>query len=257
MVEPDPQMELIFSFYEGLERKGPGSDESTLKALWMLAELSDTPRIVDFGCGGGAASIALAGAIPCHMTAVDIHEPFLAEVEAAATCKGLEHRIATLAADMADPPFDDHSLDLVWSEGAIYNIGFEAGLKRWRRLLRSGGFVAVTEITWLSDNPPQEVADFWKSEYPDITTIDGNLKRLQSAGYERVGHFVLPRVDWENYYGPLEQHLAAFRVQHADNAEGQMLLEMTGHEIDMWNRYGTSYGYVFYLGKSVFQNREK
>jgi len=56
----DPQMALMFSFYEGVLRKGPGGEASTLKALAMLGGLPPTPRIVDFGCGAGAASLVLA-----------------------------------------------------------------------------------------------------------------------------------------------------------------------------------------------------
>lgn len=249
MDEPDAQLALMFSFYEGLERKGPGSLEATSKALSMLDGLPESPQIVEFGCGAGAASIVLAKASPCHVTAVDVYQPFLGEVEAAASRNGVADRITTIRADMADPPLDDGSFDVVWSEGAIYLIGFEEGLKRWRRLLRSGGFVAVTEVTWLSDDPPQEIADFWQAEYPAMTTIDENLSKLKSAGFDPVDQFVLPSDAWENYYGPLEQHLAAFLEKHSGSDEAKLLAKATQQEIDTWKRYGSYYGYVFYLGK--------
>ncbi len=252
MEEPDAQISLMFSFYEGLERKGPGSAESTSKALSMLdglSELSESPWIVEFGCGAGAASIALTKATPGHVTAVDVYEPFLGEVEAAAERNAVSDRITTLCADMAHPPVPDGSFDVVWSEGAIYIIGFEEGLRRWRRLLRSGGFVAVTEVTWLSDDLPQEIVDFWQSEYPDMTTIEGNLSRLRSAGFESIGHFILPAGDWENYYGPLAEHLSTFLAANSSSDAAQVLAKATQQEIDIWKQYGTEYGYVFYLGK--------
>ena len=125
------QMALMFSFFEGLQRKGPGSDASTLQALTMLGEIPPQPRIVDFGCGAGAASLALAGELDCTITAIDIHAPFLKEVEERADRLGLSHRISTLQADMANPPLSAGSVDLIWSEGAVYNLGFERGLKLW------------------------------------------------------------------------------------------------------------------------------
>jgi len=143
----DPQMALMFSFYEGVFQKGPGGKESTLKALSMLQDLPPNPRIVDFGCGSGAASLVLAKAIDCAVTAVEIHQSFLDELQTIATRDGLADRITPIRADMADPPFPEQSFDLIWSEGAIYNIGFEEGLKRWRRLVPTGGHVAVTEAT--------------------------------------------------------------------------------------------------------------
>ena len=134
----DPQMALMFSFYEGVLRKGPGSEASTLKALSMLVGLPPNPRIVDFGCGAGDASLVLARVTQGHVTAVDIHQPFLDQLEARAAREGLTDRITTVQADMAVPPFPDGSFDLVWSEGAAYIVGFEQSLNRWRRLLRAG-----------------------------------------------------------------------------------------------------------------------
>ena len=245
----DPQMALMFSFFEDVFRKGPGSKESTLKALSMLNDLPPDPRVVEFGCGSGVASLALANSIDCHVTAVEIYQPFLDELRTVAARDGLADSITTVRADMADPPFPDHSFDLIWCEAAIYNIGFEQGLKCWRRLLSDGGYVAVSEVTWLTTNPPQKASDFWQAEYPAMATIDENLSRVRSAGFEPVGHFVLPSKDWENYYGPLEEHVAAFRSRHPANSEAQSLADSLQHEIDIWHECGNSYGYVFYLGR--------
>ena len=245
------QMSLMFSFYEGLQRKGPGSEASTLKALSMLGELPTGPHIVDFGCGAGAASLTLARAIECSITAIDIHSAYLKEVEDLANREGLADRIKTRQADMAAPPIPDGSVDLVWSEGAIYNVGFEQGLKRWRRLLRTGGFIAVTEVTWLSKSPPRKAVNFWNSEYPVISSINDNLARVCSAGFGEVGHFVLPSADWRNYYDPLERHIADFRAKHSANSDALEVLDSLQQEIDLWKECGDSYGYVFYLGRAT------
>ena len=249
--EIDPQMALMFSFFEGVVRKGPGSEASTLKALSMLDGLPPQPRIVDFGCGAGVASLVLARATQGTVTAVEIHQPFLQQLETLAASEGLTERIRTVEADMADPPFPDGSFDLVWSEGAIYNIGFEQGLKRWRRLLRAGGFIAVTEVSWLCEAPPGEVVEFWTTEYPAMTNIEDNLTKVRAAGFEPIGHFVLPSEDWENYYGPLQEQLAVFRSENSGNAEAQAFADSLQQEIDVWKKFGDSYGYVFYLGRAI------
>ena len=249
--EIDPQMALMFSFFEGVVRKGPGSEASTLKALSMLDGLPPQPRIVDFGCGAGVASLVLARTTQGTITAVEIYQPFLQQLEALAANEGLTERIRTVEADMADPPFPDGSFDLVWSEGAIYNIGFEQGLKRWRRLLRAGGFIAVSEVSWLCEAPPGEVVEFWTTEYSAMTNIEDNLTKVRASGFEPISHFVLPSEDWENYYGPLQEQLAVFRSEKSDNAEAQAFADSLQQEIDMWRKYGSSYGYVFYLGRAI------
>lgn len=244
-------MALMFSFYEGVPRKGPGSEASTLKALSMLHGLPPTPRIVDFGCGAGEASLVLARVTQGHVTAVDIHQPFLDELEARAAREGLMDRITSVQADMAAPPFADGSVDLVWSEGAAYIVGFAQGLSRWRRLLREDGFISVTEAAWLCEAPPREAVDFWTAEYPAMTSIESNLEKLRSAGFEPVGHFVLPSTDWGSYYGPLQERLTAFRSENSENAEAWALADSVQREIDVWKNYGSSYGYVFYLGRAA------
>ncbi len=249
--EADSQMALVFSFYEGVERKGPGSEESTLKARKLLDGLPTNPRIVEFGCGAGVATIALARSIPCHVTAVDIHQPFLDELDRRAVRAGLQDRIATLKADMGNPPFPDESFDVVWSEGAIYNIGFEQGLSRWRRLLPTGGYVAVSEAVWLSENPPQRAKEFWDAEYPAMTSVEENLSKLSSTGFTPVGHFILPPTDWENYYLPLQAHLAEFQASHTDNAADESLVKSVQKEIDIWKECGTTFGYAFFVGRAV------
>ncbi len=249
--EADSQMALVFSFYEGVERKGPGSEVSTLKALNLLNVLPSNPGIVEFGCGAGAATIALARNFPCHITAVDIHQPFLDELEHHAVREGVKDRITTLAADMGNPPFPDESFDVVWSEGAIYNIGFEQGLSRWRRLLPSGGYVAVSDAVWLSEKPPQRAKEFWDAEYPAMTSVEENLRKFSATGFEPVGHFILSSTDWEKYYLPLQSHLVKFWESHADNAAVDSLVKSIQREIDIWKEFGTTCGYAFFVGRAV------
>jgi ubiquinone/menaquinone biosynthesis C-methylase UbiE len=245
----DPQMELMFSFYERLHRKAPGSESTTRKALSLLAGIPANPEVVDFGCGSGAAAIVLAQA-GAKVTAVDIHQPFLDQLEARAANAGVTGRITTVCADMAEPPFPDDSFDLVWSEGAVYLVGFEEGLKRWRRLLRTGGHVAVTEATWLCERPPRKAIEFWMAEYPAITTVEGNLAMVKSAGFEPVAQFPLPKEDWSNYYEPLIDQLGLFRSENEGNADAKAFADDLQREINLWEECGDSYGYVFYLARA-------
>ena len=83
-----------------------------------------------------------------------------------------------------------------------------------------------------------------------MTSIDDNVGKLRSAGFEPVGNFVLPSEDWEDYYGPLQEQLAVFRLENSDNADAQAFADSLQREIDVWKGHGDSYGYVFYLGKA-------
>ncbi|TWT38862.1 class I SAM-dependent methyltransferase [Blastopirellula retiformator] len=251
MADPnEPTIEMMFSFFEGLHRKGPGSEASTLKALALLNDMPPNPRVVDFGCGTGAASIPLAQNIDCEITAVEIHQPFLNELDHLAAQVGVGDRIKTLQVDMGKPTFSEDSFDVIWCEAAIYNVGFEHALRIWKPLLRSGGYVSASEVVWLTPEPPRKAREFWEAEYPSMATVDANVSMLSEAGFTPVDHFVLPSSDWEKYYGPLQQHVIDYRSSHADSRAAQSLADSLQEEIDLWKEYGDSFGYCFFVGRA-------
>ena len=235
-------MDAIFQLFEGLARLGPGSEASTLRALRMLPALPPDPRVLDLGCGAGASTLVLARETGGHVTAVDMHQPFLDRLESRAKAAGLAIETRCQSMDALDLPPGNY--DLVWSEGAIYLIGFEHGLQLWRPLLRPGGYLCLTEITWLTDDPPAEARNYWDAAYPSMGSIGENLERARTAGYEPIGHFPLPRFDWETeYYAPLKARVDGLSSEPAF-AE---VIKETEQEIDLYERFGDSYGYVFYL----------
>lgn len=247
---PDRALSLLFELYRDMPRQGPGGPETTRRALALLLDLPVCPRVADMGCGSGAASLVLAET-GGTVIGLDIHAPFLRRLKSDAAAAGLDGRVLAVVADMAAPPLADGSLDLVWSEGAIYQIGFANGLARWRRLLKSGGFIAVTEATWLTDSPPEPARAFWASAYPAMTTIAANEATIRAAGFLPIASFALPRDCWtRNYYAPLEQAILAFRARHPGDAEAAAVADEAESEIEQYRRHGDAYGYVFYLAVS-------
>jgi SAM-dependent methyltransferase len=231
-------------------RQGPGSDDETLRAL----ELTRLDRIAklnvaDIGCGTGAATLVLAGALPnARIAAVDLFPEFLDILEQRAVAAGCFGRIETLAESMDSLPFTEESLDLIWSEGAIYNMGFRKGVEAWRPFLKPGGLLAVSEITWLRPNPPQEIFEHWNSEYPEIATVTEKIAALESAGYDLVGYFVLPPNCWiDNYHGPTELRIPGFLARHADKPDAFQVVEMERSEARLYHRYQDWFSYGLYV----------
>ncbi len=128
-------LDLLIDLHLLNPRQGPGDDEQTALALRLSGVDTTAPlRVADIGCGTGAATLALARLLPqAQITAVDFLPPFLARLRQRSEAAGLAGRIRTLEASMDALPFADGQFDLLWSEGAIYNIGFENGIQRWRR----------------------------------------------------------------------------------------------------------------------------
>lgn len=243
-------MELLYEIFSDIPRVGPGCRESTEKAFNMMSDMPDKPDILDIGCGTGMQTIELARLGKGAVTAIDNHEPYLKALEKGAKQEGLSERIKTLNASMFDLDFDKESFDMIWSEGAIYIIGFEKGLEEWKKFLKPGGYVAVTELLWLKNNPPKEPVAFFKNEYPDMKSVKENLSLIQKCGYAPLSHFILPDYAWwDDFYSPLEKRLEMLSEKHKNDKGALDMINMTYAEIELYRNYSKWYGYVFYVMK--------
>ncbi len=244
--------DFFFEIHRGIPREGPGSFATTERAYKMLPELPKHPSILDVGCGPGTQTVQLAQLSGGHVTGLDNHQPFLDALAAKASKEVLADRVQVINASMSDIPLPDNSFDLIWAEGSIYIMGFEKGLTEWKRLLQPGGCVAVSEVSWLKPNPPEEIKAFWDENYPAIGSIEENLAKIAKCGYESIGHFTLPESDWlVTYYGPLTKRVADLRVKYPDNTEAQAMLDAEEAEVSLYKRYSDWYGYVFYVMRHI------
>ncbi len=239
---------LFLELFQDLPQHGPGSDASTRRALRHILKGKLPRGILDIGCGAGRTSLLLARETTAHVTALDLNRPYLDTLSAQADALGLGDRLAVLQADMSAPPVPAEGFDLIWSEGAIYVIGVEAGLRAWRPLLEPGGRIAFTELSWLTDQPGAGARDFWTAAYPGMETVAGNCRRLEAAGFDVETTFALPPADWTaDYYGPLRANIAAFRTRHADDPVALAIANDSAREIDVFDQNPGAYSYVFYI----------
>ena len=248
---PDRITALFFELFSGLPRQGPGSAADTRRALGLVPETGPRTRILDIGCGTGAQTLVLAASSPARIVAIDTHPPFIDALNCKARRLGIEDRLQARVADMRSLDFADGSFDLIWCEGAIYNVGIERGLRDWRRLLSRIGHVALTEVCWRKPSPPAECLAFWNREYPAIRSTTALLEAVEACGYALVGHFPLPSSAWwDDYYRPLQQNISVFRESHRDAPDAQALADQCQHEIDVWHAHSEFYGYEFLVLKA-------
>jgi SAM-dependent methyltransferase len=239
---------LFFEIHSHLPREGPGDAASTQRAYRLTTELPTTGRILDIGCGPGAQTIDLAAASAAGIVALDNHRPYLDQLIAHARVAGVSDRVQAVQASMADIPLYDAHFDIIWAEGSIYLLGFERGLRDWRRLLRPGGHVAVTHLSWLSSDVPEKPRTFWGQHYPAMRTVEHNMSVAAACGYEVVDVFTLPESAWwHDYYGPLEARLVSLRDKYSGDAQALAMFDTTREQIELFRDYAQYYGYVFYV----------
>lgn len=245
------ELDLIIDLHINSERQGPGSQKETLRALDLI-NISGRKnlQVADIGCGSGGQTITLAQKIDGHITAVDLLPDFLNELTEKATVAGVNKKITTLEHSMKDLPFEKNSLDIIWSEGAIYSMGFEAGIKNWKKFLKPGGYLSVSEMTWITNTRPEEIQEYWDKEYDEMDTASNKIKILEDNGYSLVGYFHLGQNSWiENYYKPMELRFPSFleRNNHSEMAK-EIVIEHE-KEIEMYYRFKEYYSYGFYIAR--------
>jgi len=243
---------LICEYFSSMERQGPGSPEVTVKALSFIDNLTHDSKIADIGCGTGGQTMVLARHTPGHITGMDLFADFIDIFNANSRKLNLQDRVQGIVGSMEHLPFHNEELNLIWSEGAIYNIGFERGINEWRSFLKQGGFLAVSEASWFTEKRPAEIDRYWKDAYPEIDVISHKVGQMQKAGYIPVATFVLPENCWtEHFYAPQVLAQEKFLKKYADNKTAEDLVANERHEAMLYNKYKAFYGYVFYIGKKI------
>lgn len=241
---------LICEYFLSTERQGPGSPEVTLKALSFIDNLTDKSLIADLGCGTGGQTMVLAQHAPGSITGIDFFPGFIDRFNSNAEKLHLQDRAKGIVGSMDDLSFKEESLDLIWSEGAIYNIGFERGVNEWRKYLKTGGYIAVTESVWFTEERPAEIHDFWMSVYTEIDTIPNKVAQIQKAGYVPVATFILPENCWtKHYFAPQAKAEEIFLKKHVGNKTAEELVASNHHEAELYSKYKEYYGYAFFIAK--------
>ena len=189
--------------------------EYTRKAFQMLPKL-EAPDILDIGCGTGVPTLELARLSNGQIIGLDINQSLLDELKKKIEAKGLSDRVKTVNRSLFEIDFPAESFDIVWSEGSLFVIGFEQGLKAWRRLLKPAGFLVV---------------------HDEIGDLQEKLMQIPRCGYELVGHFVISEDEWwRKYYEPLERRIEELRVKYGDDPGTRKGLDTEQREVNMFKK---------------------
>lgn len=242
--------QIFFEVFDNLPRQGPGNRACAAAALGLCRELAPQPAVLDLGCGGGAQTLQLAELTAGCIVAVDRHAPSIERLRAAMAQRGLAHRVRAVVGDMACAAQPPGGFDLVWSEGALYNLGLRNALRVCHDLLRPGGYLAFTDAIWRKPNPPPELRAAFDLDYPAMGRLDDDLAAIRQAGFELEGHFTLPdEAWWVDFYTPMEQRIAEMRGKYAGDGEALAALDRLAEEPEMHRRHGDFYAYEFFVAR--------
>jgi SAM-dependent methyltransferase len=244
------ELELLVDLHIRNERQGPGSADDTRRALALAGIQPDRQlSIADVGCGTGASALVLAQDLGAPVRALDMLPAFVDAARVRAEDRGLADLVHAEVARMEELPIEPGSLDLLWSEGAIYNMGFAEGVCAWRSLLKPGGVLAVSDLTWTTPARPADVDAHWNAAYPGVALASEKIRILEDAGYAPLGFFFLPPSSWDAYYGPLRAGVPAFRARHGASAAAEAILAEEEKEQHLYAERGEWFSYGFFVAR--------
>ena len=245
-------MEYFYELFESLPRGGPGATELTRRAFHLMPDPPGQPYILDIGCGPGVQTVELAKISDGKIVALDNHQAFLDKLMVTAREEGVAESIVPKNMSMLEMDFDEKTFDIIWSEGALYFMGFQNGLRQCRKLLKDDGYMAVTEAVYLVPDPPDPVTRFFEDEYPDIQDVQGNIEMIRDEEFHLISNFTLPESAWlDSYYLPMEKQISILKNKYRDNETALGVLEMCSNEIDFYNKYSEYYGYEFFVMQKI------
>jgi len=187
----------------------------TRKAFQALPKLNN-PKILDIGCGSGIPTLELARLSHGEILGIDIDQPALDKFARKIKEAGLTGQVQAVNCSIFDMDFADESFDIIWSEGSIYAIGFERGLREWRRFLKPGGFMMV---------------------HDEQGNVKEKLEQIPDCGYELLGYFILSKeIWWTEYFAPLEKLIVESRTRYTDDPKILEELHQAQGELDMFNK---------------------
>ena len=146
--------------------------------------------------------------------------------------------------------FEKASLDMIWSEGAVYIMGFREGIRYWKQFIKPDGFLVVSDLTWFTEERPEEIEKHWLSEIPDITDVFIKNQQLSNAGYYDIAQFQLPPACWiDNYYQPMADRNIVFLEKHKHSPAAVALVEENMKEFELYKKYNKYFGYTMYVAR--------
>jgi ubiquinone/menaquinone biosynthesis C-methylase UbiE len=208
----------------------------TWQAYGLIPPLKE-PRILELGCGTGMAAIELAVLSKGKIDAVDKDARSLALLRERAKALYLDKHIRAVKGSFEKLRCRKKYYDIVWSEASIGAIGFEKGLKEWKRFLKPGYFMVI---------------------HDEIKNYEEKISKIPECGFELIGHFIIPQEIWaKDYFAPLSERIEELRTQYGGDQDALDFLEREATEIEIFKQSPERFASIFMIMRNAVPGNAK
>lgn len=208
-----PDNEVYTHSHQPVVLTSYGSRTAEEAAAFLLTHLKPGMSVLDIGCGPGSITLGLARYVaPAETVGVDQSEVALA----AARERAVEQNVGNVRFEQADVynlPFADEEFDAVYGHQILQHLADPvAALTEARRVLRSGGYLAVRDADYgtMTHHPHDPMLDQWLEVYHQIARGNGGepdagrrlMEWVRAAGFKHIH----PTASTWLYATPDERH---------------------------------------------------
>lgn len=206
----------------------------TNEVMAQRAGIDERARVLDVGCGYGAAALDLASTHHCEVLGLNISEKELEVAAQRAKERGLDDRASFRWGDFHDLPVDDASVDVVWSQEAfLHGVDKPRILRQCRQALRPGGRLVISDLLVDGSVPDDErEAIYARVHSPQMWDHHQYVTALGEAGFD-----VTCAEDWSANVAPTYQAVRDGLVTRRGELDGRVpdqQLDDTLDALQLW-----------------------
>jgi len=214
----------------------PVSEESAFALITGLEPelVSDSPRILDLGCGSGEWLLTALKVLPgWDGIGIDLSEPALDEARRKAAAEHhLRDRVRFEHSDAAT--WTGGRFDVVICIGATHAFGgLGPTLDAVRRHLLPGGRVLLGEGYW-EGAPTQAALDGLGAAPGELPDLAGLIDEVQRHGYEPGYGHLSTAAEWDRYEWSWTGSLVAWALEEADDDDRDAALAVAREHRRQW-----------------------
>lgn len=212
--------------------EGESLQEAMARTNAIMAEragIDPAARVLDVGCGYGAAALDLVARHGCEAVGLNISDRELEVATQRARERGLDDRATFRWGDFHALPEDDDAFDVVWSQEAfLHGVDKPKILRECGRVLRPGGRLVISDLLVDGSLPDDErQAIYARVHSPEMWDHDQYVAALGEAGFD-----VTCAQDWSANVAPTYQAVRDGLLARRDELEGRVPRQQLDDTVD-------------------------